>query len=703
MRNLKQLFFVSFLLFFIACKERKSSEKYQFTNELIKETSPYLLQHAHNPVNWKAWNKATLQQAKNENKLIVISVGYSSCHWCHVMEKESFQDTLIAKKMNENFINIKVDREERPDVDKVYMKAVQLMTGNGGWPLNVIALPDGRPFYGGTYFTKQQWQRILEQVSEKFKNSPENLYAFADKLEKGIKDLDVIEVNTEKAIFKKEFVEDKVLEMKTSFDTVFGGAKEEMKFMMPNKYQFLLRFAHQNNDKELLSYVEKTLQKIAFGGVFDHINGGFSRYSVDKKWHIPHFEKMLYDNAQLVSLYAKAYQLTQKEVYKEVVFNTLQFVKKELTSPEGMFYSSIDADSYNLEKKLEEGAYYTWQKDELVKILQDDFNLFSKYYNIEEKHVFEHNKYVLFKSFNDNAFSKQNSISLLDLKRQKKKWIEALKKVQLKREKPSIDNKSLTSWNALMLKGYLDAYTVFNNQEFLEIALKNANFVLENQLQESGKLYHSYKEGKSTINGYLEDYAFLADAFIQLYQVTSEEKWLYKSKLLIDYAVSNFYDENSKMFFFTSKKDDALVTKTIDYYDNVIASSNSVMAKNLFLLSHYFDETEYQEKASLMLNNLQPKIEENPQFYSNWLDLMLNYTSPFYEVVVTGKESRKKVAELNKNYLPNILIAFAESDKNLPLLESRFVEGETYIYVCVNNTCKLPVKTVAKTLTFLKN
>ena len=702
MLKFKNFFFFAFLMFFVNCNKSSKLEKHQFTNELIIETSPYLLQHAHNPVNWKAWNTTTLEQAKKENKLIVISIGYSSCHWCHVMEKESFQDSLIAKKMNENFINIKVDREERPDVDKFYMKAVQLMTGKGGWPLNVITLPNGKPFFGGTYFTNQQWQKVLNQVSEKFKNSPEDFYKFADNLEKGIKDLDVIEVNTKKAVFKKIFIEDKVKKMKISFDTIFGGDKEEIKFMMPNKLHFLMRFAHQNNDKKLLNYVENTLQKIAFGGVFDQINGGFSRYSVDKKWHIPHFEKMLYDNAQLISLYSKAYQLTKNETYKKVVFKTSEFVKNELTSSEGMFYSSLDADSYNKENKIEEGAYYTWKKEELIKILNDDFDLFSKYYNIQKKHVFEQNKYVLFKSLDDSNFSRQNSISLSELKARKKKWREALKKAQQKRKKPSLDNKSLTSWNALMLKGLLDAYTVFNKKEYLEMALKNAKFILANQLQESGKLFRNYKKGKSTINGYLEDYAFLSDAFIQLYQITSEEKWLYTSKLLIDYAVKYFYDENSKMFFFASKKEGLLVPKTIDYSDNVIASSNSVIAKNLFLLSHYFDNKEYRKKASLMLNNMLPKIDEDAQFYTNWLDFMLNYTNPFYEVVITGKESKNKVTELNKNYLPNILISYSESDKNLPLLENRLVEGETYIYVCVNNTCKLPVKTIEKTLKFLK-
>ena len=377
------IFFFAIICFYSCSNDKKSQHK--FTNELIKETSPYLLQHAHNPVNWKAWNNKTLEEAKEEKKLIVISIGYAACHWCHVMEKESFEDSLVAQTMNKDFINIKVDREERPDVDKVYMNAVQLMTGNGGWPLNVIALPDGRPIWGGTYFTKNQWQNVLKQIAESYKNNPKKLYDFADKLEKGIKDLDLVEVNSEKPDFTKSYIADEVKKWQENLDKTYGGSIKSPKFMMPNNYQFLLRFAHQNDNKTVMNHLENTLQKMAFGGIFDQINGGFSRYSTDKKWHVPHFEKMLYDNAQLVSLYSKAYQLTKNETYKNVVIETLDFIKNDLTSNEGMFFSSLDADSYNTENKLVEGAFYTWTKEELKSILKNDFELFRKLWKHSSK------------------------------------------------------------------------------------------------------------------------------------------------------------------------------------------------------------------------------------------------------------------------------------------------------------------------------
>ena len=695
------IFLIAIICFYSCSNDKKSQHK--FTNELIKETSPYLLQHAHNPVNWKAWNNKTLEEAKEEKKLIVISIGYAACHWCHVMEKESFEDSLVAKTMNKDFINIKVDREERPDVDKVYMNAVQLMTGNGGWPLNVIALPDGRPIWGGTYFTKNQWQNVLKQIAESYKNNPKKLYDFADKLEKGIKDLDLVEVNSEKPDFTKSFVEDEVKKWQENLDETYGGSNKPPKFMMPNNYQFLLRFAHQNDNKIVMNHLENTLQKMAFGGIFDQINGGFSRYSTDKKWHIPHFEKMLYDNAQLVSLYSKAYQLTKNEIYKNVVFETLDFIKNDLTSKEGMFYSSLDADSFTSENKLEEGAFYTWTKVELQSILKTDFELFSKYYNINNFGLWEHNKYVFIKNVDDKTFCETNNISISDLKSKKNTWKELLRKTQQKRSKPRLDDKSLTSWNALMITGYIDAYNVFNKNEYLEIATKNAKFIADNLMSKNGKLFHNYKNGKITINGFLEDYSATAEAFIKLYETTSNEIWLQKANDLVKYAIEYFYDSKSKMFFFTSKEDATLASKSIEIHDNVIPASNSVMAKNLFLLSHHLNNNDYKEKAALMLNNIKPQINGNASSFSNWLDLMMNYTNNYYEVVIVGDKAKAKKAKLKQYYLPNILLSISEKESNLPLLENRFIEDETYMYVCVNNSCKLPVTTIIETLKLIEN
>jgi hypothetical protein len=675
---------------------------HQYTNELINETSPYLLQHAHNPVNWKAWNDKTLNEAKASNKLILISVGYASCHWCHVMEQESFEDSLVAQVMNKNFINIKVDREERPDVDQVYMNAVQLMTGSGGWPLNVVALPDGRPVWGGTYFKKEQWMSVLEQISEVYKENPEKLFEYADKLEAGIKSLDVVTLNTNEIEFKREFISDAVAKWSQSFDRIKGGTNIAPKFMMPNNLHFMLREAYQNNNTDLQIYVNLTLTKIAFGGVFDHVGGGFSRYSVDDKWHIPHFEKMLYDNAQLVSLYSDAYLITKNPLYKEVVFETLAFVKRELTGANGTFYSSLDADSTTPSGELEEGAFYVWKAETLKSLLGDDFKLFSDYYNINDYGLWEHNNYVLIRKHSDEVFSKKHNLSIDEITKKKASWKSILLKERAKRSRPRLDDKVLTSWNALMLKAYVDAYRVFDNVEFLTAAIQNAEFILKTQMKEDVGLYHNFKDGKSTINGYLEDYATVIDAYLSLYENTLDEKWLTTSRNLTNYAFDHFYNDASKMFYFTSDEDTKLVARHTEYRDNVIASSNSIMAKNLLRLSHYFDNEAYAETAKTMLHNVIPEIAEFPSTFSNWLDLMLNYTNNYYEVAIVGPDVHEKIKALNRYYLPNKLIIGSASENNLPLLQNRYVDGKTLIYVCVNKACKLPVEEVEKAVTFIK-
>jgi uncharacterized protein len=697
-------FFLVLILFIIliSCKSQTAEQMtHEYTNELINETSPYLLQHAHNPVNWQAWNDETLNEAKTSNKLILISVGYAACHWCHVMEHESFEDSLVAQVMNKNFVNIKVDREERPDVDQVYMNAVQLMTGSGGWPLNVVALPDGRPVWGGTYFKKEQWMSVLEQISEVYKENPQKLIEYADKLEAGIKSLDVVSLNTNEIEFKHEFVSNAVNKWSQSFDRLKGGTNRAPKFMMPNNLHFLMREAYQNENIDLQNYVNLTLTKIAFGGVFDHVGGGFSRYSVDDKWHVPHFEKMLYDNAQLVSLYSDAYLITKNPLYKEVVFETLEFVKRELTNTNGTFYSSLDADSKTKTGELEEGAFYVWQVEDLKRLLAEDFYLFADYYNVNSYGLWEDNNYVLIRSDSDTVFNKKHSISINELNKKKSVWKTILFKERAKRDRPRLDDKVLTSWNALMIKAYTDAYRVFGNQEFLDAAMTNAEFILKTQTKEDGGLYHNFKESKSTINGYLEDYAAVVEAFLNLYENTLDEKWLTASRSYTNYAYDHFFDDTNKMFYFTSNEDAKLVSRNTEYRDNVIASSNSIMAKNLLKLSHYFDNEAYAETSKTMLHNVMPEITEYPSTFSNWLDLMLNYTNNYYEVAIVGSEVDEKIKSLNAYYLPNKLIVGSKTDNDLPLLKNRFVEGRTLIYVCVNKACKLPVSEVDKAVTFI--
>ncbi|HLT33609.1 MAG TPA: thioredoxin domain-containing protein [Aquaticitalea sp.] len=673
-----------------------------YTNALITETSPYLLQHAHNPVNWYAWNEDTLTLAKTNNKLLIISIGYAACHWCHVMEHESFEDDEVAEVMNTHFLSIKVDREERPDIDNVYMNAIQLMTGAGGWPLNIIALPDGRPIWGGTYFRKEQWMSALEQIFNLYTSNPVKLQEYADKLETGLKQMDMVHLNMEVSIFTMEFIGQSMKNWSTKFDDSNGGMKGAPKFMMPNNYHFILRYAHQFDHKYLKEFVHLTLRKMAYGGIYDQIGGGFSRYSVDDKWHVPHFEKMLYDNAQLVSLYADAYLITKDELYKEVITKTLEFVQRELTGSEGNFYSSLDADSLNSEGKLEEGAFYVWKKEHLKKTMKEDYALFSEYYNVNEYGFWEHGNYVLIRKDDEAAILEKYQLSKEDSTLKKQVWKTILLEERNKRERPRLDDKTLTSWNALMLKAYVDAYRVLGETSYLEIAIENGEFILNHQLRKDGGLNHNYKNGKSTINGFLEDYAATIEAFLLLYEQTLRSKWLLTARDLANYTLDHFFDDRSKMFYFTSNEDADLVSRSFEYRDNVIPASNSIMAKNLFKLSHHFINEHFLKIANTMLNNVKPEMQTYPSGYSNWLDLMLHHTNPFYEVVVVGEKSIEKIAELNTTYIPNKIIAGSTNDEKLPLLENRYVQNQTLIYICKDKSCSLPVSEVDDALKQLR-
>jgi len=688
----------------LSCKSQTSDQMtHQYTNDLINETSPYLLQHAHNPVNWKPWNDKTLAEAKEKNKLILISIGYSACHWCHVMERESFEDSLVAQVMNDNFINIKVDREERPDVDQVYMNAVELMTGGGGWPLNVVALPDGRPVWGGTYFRKEHWMQSLEQINQAFLDKPQKLIEYADKLEEGIKTSTIVRLNTDATAFDQDFIMDAVERWSKNFDPKKGGMNRAPKFMMPNNLHFLLRQAYQNNDTELQKYVNTTLTQMAYGGVYDQIGGGFSRYSVDAKWHVPHFEKMLYDNAQLVSLYSDAFLITKNPLYKTIVEETLEFVEREMTHDDGTFYSALDADSKTPEGELEEGAYYVWTKDELETLLTDDYKLFSDYYNINNYGLWEHGNYVLIRKDSNEEFGEKHVLNNSEINEKLKDWKNELLEARNKRSLPRLDDKILTSWNALMIKGYVDAYRVLNNSDYLSKAEKAANFIINKQLKSDGSLFHTYKEGKSTVNAYLDDYASVIDSFIVLYENTLNETWLKTAKNLTNYVFDHFFNDTSKMFYFTSDEDSSLVTRNIEYRDNVIPASNSIMAKNLFKLSHYFDNDAYNKTAQTMLNNVKPEMIQYPSGYSNWFDLMLNYTDNYYEVAVVGEKSMEKIQQMNQTYLPNKLLIGSTTENDLPLLKNRYVDNKTLIYVCVNKACKLPVEDVDRAIKLILN
>ena len=680
-------------------------------NELHLETSPYLLQHANNPIHWKAWNANTLELAKNQNKLIIVSIGYSACHWCHVMEHESFEDNEVASTMNAHFISIKIDREERPDIDAVYMKAVQIMTGHGGWPMNVVTLPDGRPIWGGTYFRKNDWINSLERLQEIYTEQPQAILDYAEKLYEGLQSVSIISKNDSKNDFNFEILDSLVSKWQKSFDWDFGGMARAPKFMMPTNYEFLLRFGYQTNNQTLLDFVNLTLTKMAYGGLFDTIDGGFSRYSVDLKWHVPHFEKMLYDNGQLVSLYANAYKLTGNKLYKEVIEKTLHFVEKEWLTIEGSFYSAFDADSLNGDNQLVEGAFYVWTKPELKKLLQEDFDLFSVVFNVNEFGFWEHENYVLIQNQSLEEIAKQENISLETLTLKKKYWEQILYTEREKRSKPRLDDKCLTSWNAIMLKGYVEAYKATGNQNYLKIAFRNADYIIKNCWTPEGNLKHSYKNGtrggaeqseaKATINGFLEDYAHVIQAFISLYEVTFDENWLQNAKQLTDYTFDNFYDEKAQFFSFTSQQDDPLITNLFEVEDNVIPASNSVMAEALFKLSIYFENSYYEKICRQMVQNIVPTVDY-PSAFSNWLNVLLHFSEYNKELAICGINAIEYLEKLNKNYLPNIIIAGNVSVSKLPFLENRFSDKETLFYLCQNKTCDIPTsdfKTIIKEIT----
>lgn len=658
-------------------------------NRLINQASPYLLQHAYNPVDWFPWCDEAWQKAKRENKLVLISIGYSACHWCHVMERECFEDNVVAECMNKKFVCIKVDREERPDIDHVYMTAVQIMTGSGGWPLNCFALPDGRPIYGGTYFPKQKWIHVLNMLADLYDREPEKIYQYAGELTDVVKRIDIVTDVEHETILTREVLTECIENWKKRFDNEEGGIRKVPKFPLPNNYQFLLRQYYFTKETSLLQHIELTLTKMAFGGIFDQIGGGFARYSTDAEWKVPHFEKMLYDNAQMVSLYSEAYQLTKNPIYKQVVYDTLEFIKRELTSPScnGAFYSALDADSEG-----EEGKYYTWTKQELMEILGNDFNLFSYYFSVNEAGEWD-GKYILLRQKADEEIARKLGI---DMETLQEKISELKKKILIAREKrikPGLDNKILTSWNALATKAHVDAYSVFYEENFLDIAEKNMRYILTDLTKSDGGLYHV-----RDIDGFLEDYCFTIEALIALYQATFDEYWLFKAKALAEYTLVHFYDPASGFFYFTSKTEEALIARKMEIQDNVIPSSNSSIAKSLFCLGKFFDEQKYISIAEKMLKRVATDISKYGSAYSNWAIVAQHFIYPFYEIFIVGNSVNEKKKEFSKYFIPNAIFAGANKENNLPLLRNRFIENKTLIYICKNKTCALPVETVCDAL-----
>jgi uncharacterized protein len=663
-------------------------------NRLANESSPYLLLHANNPVDWYPWGEEAFKKARDENKLVIISIGYSACHWCHVMEKESFSDIEVANIMNNHFVSIKVDREERPDIDKIYMDAAQMLSGKGGWPLNAFALPDGKPVFAATYFTKHQWIEILGKIQRLNENNKEKLVHQANEITKGILLSNSFFFNSSGIPdFKIGILHQLYQNLIKSIDFENGGLNAVPKFPMPVVFDYLLHYFHLTNETKALEAVTITLDKMASGGIFDQIGGGFARYSTDKYWRIPHFEKMLYDNAQLVSLYAEVYKITKYYVYSQVIENTLEFISREMTSPEAGFYSAIDADSEG-----EEGKYYTWSFDEICEILQEDKDLFIDYYSLKKSGNWEFGKNVLFKTNSDDTF-----FPGIDVKGRIHNCNRKLLHYRNeKRIRPLTDTKIITSWNAMMLKGYIEAYSALGKEEYLDIALKNANFIIRKLLTSEGKLYRNYKEGKIYNNAMLEDYANTIQAFISLYQVTFDEGWLDHACRMMEYSTKHFYDSKSGLFYFTSDWDEELITRQFEVPDQAVPSSNSIMANNLYLLGTLFDNSDYLYKAGKMLGSIQENLLSKGIYFANWAKLYILFISNPYEIALVGENCMEINKKLLSQFLPDVILTGGKEEGKLPLLKHKLVNGQTSIYVCRNKTCSLPVTDLNEALHLLK-
>jgi uncharacterized protein YyaL (SSP411 family) len=667
------------------------------TNRLINQTSPYLLQHAHNPVDWYPWGDEALDRAKAENKLLLISIGYSACHWCHVMERESFESEETAALMNDLFVCIKVDREERPDVDQVYMNAVQLISGQGGWPLNCFALPDGRPVYGGTYFRPGQWREVLRSLADLHAKDPEKVLRYAEELTKGVRRSEWVEAAPTASPFTLAELEAVYKPWQAYFDRNEGGMNRAPKFPLPNNYQFMLRYWKATGDASALEHVRLTLDKMAFGGIYDHLGGGFARYSTDSLWKVPHFEKMLYDNGQLLELYAEAFRATGDPLYAKVVRETAEFVARELTSPEGAFYSALDADSEGVE-----GKYYIWSKEELESLLGEAFPLFRDAYNINSVGFWEDGHYIPLRKQRDAALAAAHGLDEAEVRARLDKARGLLLAVREKRIRPGLDDKTLTSWNALMAKGYVAAYEALGDPAYLAAAERNLAFLLAGGRREDGGLHRTYKAGRFSINGFLEDYAFMAEALTALYQATFEEKWLKAANDLIDYAITHFRDPVSGLFHFTSDLDKPLVARKMEIMDNVTPASNSSMARALFLVGSCYGDQCWLDMAAAMLNQVKEDMPGYASGYSNWGMLALNLAAPFHEVVIAGPDAERFRKELAGHYLPNTLVAGAKEPSSLPLLENRFAPDRTSIYVCRNRVCNLPVASVPEAMALVQ-
>lgn len=673
----------------MACSQSPAdSSQPKTSNALIHETSPYLLQHAYNPVQWHAWNEATLALAQKENKPLLISIGYAACHWCHVMEEESFEDQEVAQLMNEHFICIKVDREERPDVDQVYMTACQLINKSGGWPLNALALPTGKPFYAGTYFPKENWKKILQHFIDLQQNNPAQLQTAAEQLTKGIAQVHQIPNSSPPAAYSKEQLQSLFTSQQKNIDWKRGGfLRGQNKFPLPSNWRYFLRHGVLMQEEELLESVHTTLKAMALGGIYDQLRGGFARYSTDQDWEIPHFEKMLYDNAQLVRLYAEAYQQQKNPLYKKVIVETLNWIEEEMTAPEGGFYASLDADSEG-----EEGAYYVWTSQEIKEILGEEAAAFINFYQLQARGNWEAGKNVLLPL----EYSPKQQEKMAPL-------LQQLLAIRKKRPQPALDNKHITAWNALQITAYVKAYRALGEEHFLEVALTQMEHIMQQAWPEKQQVLRTFSTASDKkLAGFLDDYAFLMEACLELYQVTFEEQWLENAQLLATYVTTHFEDKETGLFFYTPQYNPPLVAPKIEVHDQVIPASNSQMALNFYHLGLYYDHKPYQEQAKAMLDQVHQPLFKDPSYFANWGLLLLEQTLPFYEVAIVGASAQAKRAAFDQHYLPQVLWLGGQQEGTLELLENKFIPKQTTIYVCQNRICQRPVTEVEEALPLIK-
>ncbi|MEM7548642.1 MAG: thioredoxin domain-containing protein [Bacteroidota bacterium] len=667
-------------------------------NRLIHETSPYLLQHAYNPVEWYPWGKEALEKAKTEDKPIILSIGYSSCHWCHVMERESFENESIAKIMNDQYICIKLDREERPDIDQIYMEAVQAMGINGGWPLNVILTPDQKPFYGGTYFPPRGWANLLNQVSKAFKEKRDDLEDSANQFQKSIS---IKESDRYKLEGNHDFSE-KVLKtsfeaFSRNFDAKFGGLDKAPKFPMPSNWELALEFSRYFEDDKALQHLNLTLEKMALGGIYDQAGGGFSRYSVDGEWFAPHFEKMLYDNAQLVNLYAKAYSVTRNDLYRAVVLDTISFLEREMLNESGGFYTALDADSEGVE-----GKFYTWTYEELNKVLKEEDQWILDFYAVTEDGNWEDGRNILKRDQSNKEFAQEKAIDLNNLESDLVRINQSLLKERSKRIRPGLDDKIISGWNGLLLRGLCTAYKTFNEPSILELAEKNAQF-LEREMIENNHLLRSYKDGKATISGFLEDYAAVIDGLNALYEVTFDEHWIILSKGLMETCIIEFFDHDDRLFYYTSSDGESLIARKKEIFDNVIPASNSIMAGNLLFLGVVFDREDWKEMSKEMVSKIGKFISRELAYTSNWALQYLKHLKPTCELVLVGENADQLRGEIQSNLLLNTVTMGTMQKSDLPHFEGRTQVGnETFAYVCFNKSCQLPVKNSSDALKLIQ-